>query len=73
MLMNTRKQESGIILIALLFVVVIAIFGYVVINSISKSREADQIKDTTGDAIESANDAVDSVNDAADKANNLIN
>lgn len=73
MLMNIRKNESGIIFIALLFLVTILIFGYVVINSISKSREAERVRESAGSAIESAQDAADSVNDVRQKAENLVN
>ena len=73
MLMNTRKDESGIILVALLFLLAILIFGFVVINSISKSREADQVRESAGDAINAAQDTVEAVNDVRQKAEDIIN
>ena len=72
MLMAKKSEQSGIIIVALLLIAALMIFGYVVINSVSKSREADQIKDTATDAIEAAKDSVDAVNKAKDQAEELI-
>ncbi len=73
MLMNTRKDESGIIVIAVLFLLAILVFGFVVINSISKSREAEQVKDSAGEVIDTAKDTVDAANDLRDQAEDIIN
>ncbi len=71
--MNTRKDESGIILIALLFIIVVFVFGYVVINSISKSREAKQVQESASDVIDNAQDTVDAANDVRERAGDIIN
>lgn len=69
---NKQSDESGIILVVVLFAAALMIFGYVVINSISKSREAEQIKDSATDAVEAVNSSVDAVNDVRDKASELL-
>lgn len=63
--MTKSRDESGIIIVILLFAVALMIFGYVIINSLSKSREAEQIKD-------SANGAAEVVNEAKTKAQDII-
>ena len=68
MLMDIRKDESGIIIIALLFILAILIFGFVVFNSVTKSREAEQVKESAGDVIDSAQDTVDAANNARERA-----
>jgi len=70
--MNTRKEESGIILLALMFIVAIGILGYVVINSISRSREADRVRESATEAIDAAKDTVDTVNDVKGRAEDII-
>lgn len=45
--MEKNKSESGIILIGLLFLVVLIMLGYVVFNSVTKSREARQAEATS--------------------------
>jgi ArsR family metal-binding transcriptional regulator len=52
---------------------VVFIFGYVVINSISKSREAEQVRESASDVIDSAQDTVDAASDVKDKAEDIIN
>ena len=72
MLMNTRKDESGIIMIALLLLLAVLIFGYVVINSVSRSREAEQVKDSASDVIDAAKDTVENANEVRKSAEDLI-
>ena len=75
--MNSRKNEQGVIMLAFLFFIVLLLLGFVVVRSISKSSEAEQVRETTGDVIESAQDAADTFNDAQDtvreQAGDLIN
>ena len=72
MLMNTRKEESGIILIGIFLLLTLLIFGFVVVNSISKSREAEQVRESAGDALDAAQDTVDTVNGAREKAKDIV-
>ncbi len=69
---NHKNEQSGIIIIFLLFAIAIMIFGYVVINSIIESKRANQVKDSATQVIDTAKDSVDAVNQAKDKAQSLI-
>lgn len=53
---RTRNQESGIILVILIFVVAIGIFGYVAWNNVQKSREANELKDNTDASTEQSSE-----------------
>lgn len=48
------SEESGVIIVILVFILALMVFGYVAINNISKSREANQIKDSATDVVEDA-------------------
>ena len=73
MLMKTRDEESGIILIGFLFMIVLVLLGYVVVNSISKSREADQVRESASDVIDAAQNAAETVNGVRNDTQNLLN
>lgn len=62
-MIHKRSDEDGIILIVLLFIVVLVAFGYVVFNSITKSKEAEQVRDAASDTVEAAEEAVNQINE----------
>ena len=48
------SNQSGVIFVILVFVVSLMVFGYVAINNIAKSREANQLKDSASEAVDTA-------------------
>jgi flagellar basal body-associated protein FliL len=64
--MDTRKkEESGIILVIVVFALALGVFGYVAINNFSKSREAERQKQ--------ASQPLDTAQDAKVNVNEIIN
>ena len=72
-LRDQKPEESGFIILLILFLITVAIFGVLAFNAITKSREAEVIRDSAGEVIDTAKQSVDAVNEAKEKAEQLIN
>ena len=53
-----KNDESGIIVVAVVFLIAVLVFGYVAFRSISRSRQADEVQDSASEVIDKAKDLV---------------